>query len=491
MHKPLDQTISDIISTQAGPIVLGIGGGECSGKTYITSQIKESFEEKEFDVLVLPVDAYLKFSRKERYKYNPDSKDVPELAKYIGDHPGCFDFYQLGEDLQIVLEKHILENPRRYDYEKGEVVRDQVTLQIRNNKSAIIVEGIFALHQKIAELLQSKIFICANDNVTWQRYLARHKKRGKNDETIKDTFERMVLPSYHAFIEHTAKYADYICHNNNGLIAFYESIFKEPALHKTHVQRNSTNTQESGIYRVFLAYNEEKISNWINNKAKELAKEEGINLVSCEPGSAVRNPAEDVRSRIEEAEGLIAILRHGSDWVSNEIGMAYALHLPICAIVDEEISISGILNLITEYKKTKTSDPDKFSKVCKEMFSVLKTEIESDRDKLPEPPHKESSTIKVSWWKYYQLIQTAYKRIEKQDPDDFQQGYAPTLLLGITRGGIIAADILSRLSSDREIGLLQAKRRHLYGQVLYDDEPIKTLLKMHCQHQKSTQKELS
>ena len=78
-------------------------------------------------------------------------------------------------------------------------------------------------------------------------------------------------------------------------------------------------------------------------------------------------------------------------------------------------------------------------------------------------------------------MQAGFKTVNSPDQTD---GYAPTLLLGLSRGGIIAADIISRLAEDTPLGVLDAKRRVKGGEVFFEEKPLQALLEAHCRSTK-------
>ena len=61
-------------------------------------------------------------------------------------------------------------------------------------------------------------------------------------------------------------------------------------------------------------------------------------------------PPEVVRRLILASDGLLAIITSAqSDWIQNEIGIAYAAGLKIWCLVKEGVEVGGILKSITTY----------------------------------------------------------------------------------------------------------------------------------------------
>ncbi|MFH1856445.1 MAG: hypothetical protein ABH836_04350 [Candidatus Omnitrophota bacterium] len=56
-----------------------------------------------------------------------------------------------------------------------------------------------------------------------------------------------------------------------------------------------------------------------------------------------------------------------SNWVQNEIGMAYDAHKPIYAIVQKGVKIEGILPHITVYEEYDPSEPQAIKELIKKI----------------------------------------------------------------------------------------------------------------------------
>lgn len=87
----------------------------------------------------------------------------------------------------------------------------------------------------------------------------------------------------------------------------------------------------------------------------EIIKSHGFDLFIAD-WPEPRSVPQKVRSHIRNRDGLIAIMTkmpeyptRTSDWIQNEVGMAFAFDKPILAFVEMGISIEGIIPLITNY----------------------------------------------------------------------------------------------------------------------------------------------
>ncbi len=184
-------------------IVAGIGGGECSGKSYLASQLGARASGSTFDVSTINMDGYLRYSREQRQMLARNGCDLKTRSIRIGDHPDCFDLPRLSEDISLLLKEGYLERSLRYDYGLGRVLRDPSPLCISKN-TILVVEGIFALDDALLEIYDFTIYLETDLQTVWQRYLQRHLGRKTGDvDSIKEVFQGSVLPAYTAYIEPT------------------------------------------------------------------------------------------------------------------------------------------------------------------------------------------------------------------------------------------------------------------------------------------------
>jgi len=189
---------------QAGrAIVAGIGGGECSGKSYLAARLEAHAGGSAYAVCTLYMDGYLRYSREERHRLAGNGHDLKARSIRIGDHPGCFDLARLARDIRHLKEGGCLERVLRYDYDHGRVVHDRSALCISEN-TILVVEGIFALHDALLDSYDFTIYLEADPQVVWRRYLKRHLKRKTGDAaSIKEVFQGSILPAQEAYIEPT------------------------------------------------------------------------------------------------------------------------------------------------------------------------------------------------------------------------------------------------------------------------------------------------
>lgn len=180
------------------PIVIGIAGGTCSGKTSIASIVIEDFRYTN-SVNIIKEDDYYK-----------DQSHMPmeERVKTNYDHPLAFDFDLMQEHIKDLIAGKSIEKPT-YDY----------TVHNRSDKTEVIypsdvliIEGLFALYTKeIRDLEDIKIFVDTPADVRFIRRLKRDvSERARTVDSITSQYLNTVKPMHDQFLEPTKQYADII-----------------------------------------------------------------------------------------------------------------------------------------------------------------------------------------------------------------------------------------------------------------------------------------
>ncbi len=180
------------------PIVIGIAGGTCSGKTSIASILIDSFKDTK-SINIIREDDYYK-----------DQSHLPmeERAKTNYDHPLAFDFDLMYDHIRRLIAGETIEKPT-YDY----TVHNRSTVtEIVHPSDVIIIEGLFALYTKeIRDLEDIKIFVDTPADIRFIRRLHRDvKERARTIESITQQYLTTVKPMHDQFLEPTKQYADII-----------------------------------------------------------------------------------------------------------------------------------------------------------------------------------------------------------------------------------------------------------------------------------------
>ena len=180
------------------PVVIGIAGGTCSGKSSIASILIDEFRYTN-SINIIREDDYYK-----------DQSHLPmeERAKTNYDHPLAFDFDLMIDHLNKLIAGETIEKPT-YDYTVHN--RSNVT-EIVHPSDVLIIEGLFALYtREIRDLEDIKIFVDTPADIRFIRRLKRDvKERARTIESITDQYLTTVKPMHDQFLEPTKQFADII-----------------------------------------------------------------------------------------------------------------------------------------------------------------------------------------------------------------------------------------------------------------------------------------
>ncbi|QBP18298.1 uridine kinase [Acetilactobacillus jinshanensis] len=179
------------------PIIIGVAGGSCSGKTTVSRLIFHNLMDK--SLMIIHEDSY----------YKDQSDKTPEERKKTNyDHPLAFDNDLLLHQLKELIHHHAVDEPI-YDYKSHN--RSKKTKH-QEPKDVIILEGILTLYDKrIRDLMDIKVYVDADDDIRLIRRLKRDvKERDRSLDSIIQQYLETVRPMFHQFIEPTKRYADVI-----------------------------------------------------------------------------------------------------------------------------------------------------------------------------------------------------------------------------------------------------------------------------------------
>ena len=185
------------------PLVIGIAGGSCSGKTSVTRAIYEEF--KNHSVVVIEQDYYYK---------DQSHMTFEERLQTNYDHPLAFDTDLLIEHVKALLNRESIEKPM-YDYVEHTRAKEVTTVE---PKDVIIVEGILVLEdERLRELMDIKLFVDTDSDLRIIRRIQRDiKERGRTADSVIEQYVTAVRPMHNMFIEPTKRYADVIIPEGGG-----------------------------------------------------------------------------------------------------------------------------------------------------------------------------------------------------------------------------------------------------------------------------------
>lgn len=185
------------------PVVIGIAGGSCSGKTTVTREIYEVF--RNHSVVVIEQDYYYK---------DQSHMTFEERLQTNYDHPLAFDTDLLIEHVKKLIERKPIQKPV-YDYVQHTRAEEVIDVE---PKDVIIVEGILVLEdERLRDLMDIKLFVDTDSDIRIIRRIQRDiHERGRTIESVIQQYTSAVRPMHNMFIEPTKRYADVIIPEGGG-----------------------------------------------------------------------------------------------------------------------------------------------------------------------------------------------------------------------------------------------------------------------------------
>lgn len=168
--------------------VIGIAGGTGSGKSTLADALAQVL-----DATVIRIDDY----------YRPlDHLTFEERELVNFDAPDSIDHQFLIEQVALLQQGHPIHKPV-YDFTKH---TQGLSGEIIEPKSAIIVEGLFALYwDRLNALYSDSIFVETERSIRFARRLKRDiEERGRDREEVTYRFNHHVDPMHEIYVAPTA-----------------------------------------------------------------------------------------------------------------------------------------------------------------------------------------------------------------------------------------------------------------------------------------------
>lgn len=201
------------------PFIIGIAGGSGSGKTFFLNCFLKHFKTNEV-CLVSQDDYYLPVA---------DSMTPEENRLYNFDLPHTIDKDTFLRDINKLIAGESF-TKKEYTFGNSRIVPKMLEIK---PAPIIIVEGLFIMHfTEIANLLDMKIFIDADEEVALQRRLHRDLvERGYSSDDVMYKWINHVVPAYKDFLLPFKSDCHKIVINNtqvpDDIVAITEEISKE------------------------------------------------------------------------------------------------------------------------------------------------------------------------------------------------------------------------------------------------------------------------
>ena len=192
--------IESKMSEQEGPVVVLIAGGSASGKTSAVAD--KIHKEYESESIILSLDDYYRGK-----KFMQEAAD--RGVKYNYDQPEVVNLELFNSHLNTLKSGQPIEKPI-YNFSKGDADRTEVV----SPKRLIIVEGLFALNEKLLDVGDIKVFVEVGTHGRLIRRILRDiESRGQSPDDILDYFAKVVEPMHDEYIQSTKKQADMVISN--------------------------------------------------------------------------------------------------------------------------------------------------------------------------------------------------------------------------------------------------------------------------------------
>lgn len=179
-------------------ILIGIAGGSASGKTSISTQLKERYEDTNSVVII----------RQDDYYKDQSYKTMEERLKTNYDHPSAFDNDLFVSQLTDLIERKAIKKPI-YDFVQH--TRSDV-VEVIEPSDVIVIEGLFILeNERLRNLCDIKIFVDTDADIRFIRRLLRDvKERGRTVDSVVNQYCSTVRDMHNLYIEPSKRFADVV-----------------------------------------------------------------------------------------------------------------------------------------------------------------------------------------------------------------------------------------------------------------------------------------
>jgi uridine kinase len=183
------------------PYLIGIAGPSGSGKTELSRRLAAMLPAQ-----IVTVDSY--------YREMADSP-LERRALTNFDAPEAIDHDLLIRQLSMIAAGREVAMPV-YDFTRH--TRAAHTRRLRP-REFVIVEGLFALYWKdVRDLLRTKVYIAAEDQVCYERRLRRDvRERGRSEESVLLQYATTVRPMAARHVLPTRAHADVVTSGTDSL----------------------------------------------------------------------------------------------------------------------------------------------------------------------------------------------------------------------------------------------------------------------------------
>jgi uridine kinase len=205
------------------PFVIGVAGGSGSGKTFFLKCFLNHFKKEEICLL----------SQDDYYYRVGHTMTAEENKLYNFDLPSTIDNGQFVNDIKNLINGDTVYQ-KEYTFNNPNAEPKLLEIQ---PAPIVMVEGLFILHfEKIAEILDMKIFIDTDEDIALQRRLKRDLiERGYPEGDVLYKWNNHVMPAFNDYLLPYKDQCDKIITNNTHVA---EDIIEITSEISNHLREN-------------------------------------------------------------------------------------------------------------------------------------------------------------------------------------------------------------------------------------------------------------
>ncbi len=196
--RPLLASAARAIESRRGDyLVIGIGGGSCSGKSTVAMALIEHLEEG----TVLLMDDYYRSRALSAERFDSNF-----------DEPVALDLDLLCSHLEAIRGGGTVRKPT-YDFK----THRRTGFEMFHPSRVTILEGLFALHENVCKHLDFGIFVDCSDGERLRRRIVRDsRERGRSRASIVHQYDVTVRPMHELHVEVSRTRADLVVGNEQA-----------------------------------------------------------------------------------------------------------------------------------------------------------------------------------------------------------------------------------------------------------------------------------
>jgi uridine kinase len=178
--------------------VLGISGGQASGKTTVCEMVKSKLANR---VGVIQLGSF----------YKPLSEeDLKHVEDYNFEHPIAFDWELLSAQMELLLKGKTVHIPE-WDSVNHKRLPNSVAISGALIDIVVIEGGLVFHEESIRNMIDMKVFVDDDSDTRLSRKVKRDVVEGNQSlDTILKNYERFVKPCFDLYIQPSKKHADVV-----------------------------------------------------------------------------------------------------------------------------------------------------------------------------------------------------------------------------------------------------------------------------------------